>query len=125
MKKTFLALTLCALCFVACADKELSPFEKRVAEKINFIKVDKSIVKAFNYRTNANGLLEFELVLLNDKDVELEYKVSWKDEDEFVLKAPTDGEFITLKLKENKEYLLQRVATNKESVDFTLNLRKK
>ena len=124
MKKTFLALTLCALCFVACADKELSPFEKRVAEKINFIKVDKSIVKAFNYRTNANGLLEFELVLLNDKDVELEYKVSWKDEDEFVLKAPTDGEFITLKLKENKEYLLQRVATNKESVDFTLNLRK-
>ncbi len=125
MKKTFLALTLCALCFVACADKELSPFEKRVAEKINFIKVDKSIVKAFNYRTNANGLLEFELVLLNDKDVELEYKVSWKDEDEFVLKAPTDGEFITLKLKKNKEYLLQRVATNKESVDFTLNLRKK
>lgn len=125
MKKTFLALTLCALCFVACADKELSPFEKRVAEKINFIKVDKSIVKAFNYRTNANGLLEFELVLLNDKDVELEYKVSWKDEDGFALKAPTDGEFITLKLKENKEYLLQRVATNKESVDFTLNLRKK
>lgn len=125
MKKTFLALTLCALCFVACADKELSPFEKRVAEKINFIKVDKSIVKAFNYRTNANGLLEFELVLLNDKDVELEYKVSWKDEDEFVLKAPTDGEFITLKLKENKEYLLQRVATNKEAIDFTLNLRKK
>lgn len=125
MKKTFLALTLCVLCFVACADKELSPFEKRVAEKINFIKVDKSIVKAFNYRTNANGLLEFELVLLSDDDMKLDYMVSWKDEDGFALKAPTDGEFIELKLQKSKEFLLQRVATNKEAIDFTLNLRKK
>lgn len=124
MQKIVVAF-VAALFLVSCGSKELSPLEKRIAQKMVFDNVDKSIVKAFNYRTNANGLLEFELVLLNDKDVELEYKVSWKDEDEFVLKAPTDGEFITLKLKENKEYLLQRVATNKESVDFTLNLRKK
>lgn len=124
MQKIVVAF-VAALFLVACGSKELSPLEKRIVQKMVFDNVDKSIVKAFNYRTNANGLLEFELVLLNDKDVELEYKVSWKDEDEFVLKAPTDGEFITLKLKENKEYLLQRVATNKESVDFTLNLRKK
>lgn len=118
---TFIA----ALFLVACGGKELSPFEKRVAEKITFIDVDKSIVKAFNYRNNANGLLEFELILLNTKDLELEYKVSWKDEDEFVLKAPTDGEFIGIKLKKNKEYLLQRVATNKDAVDFALTLRSK
>ena len=124
MQKIVVAF-VAALFLVGCGSKELSPLEKRIAQKMVFDNVDKSIVKAFNYRTNANGLLEFELVLLNDKDVELEYKVSWKDEDEFVLKAPTDGEFITLKLKKNKEYLLQRVATNKESVDFTLNLRKK
>ena len=92
---------------------------------MSFDNVDKSIVKAFNYRHNANGLLEFELVLVSEKDMELEYKVFWKDEDEFVLKAPTDGEFITLKLKKNKEYLLQRVATNKDAVDFALSLRKK
>lgn len=114
-----------ALFLVACGSKELSPLEKRVAEKMSFDNVDKSIVKAFNYRNNANGLLEFELVLVSEKDTELEYKVFWKDEDDFVLKAPTDGEFITLKLKKNKEYLLQRVATNKEAVDFALSLRKK
>lgn len=114
-----------ALFFIACGGKELSPLEKRVAEKISFMNVDKSIVKAFNYRNNANGLLEFELILLNDKDLELEYKVSWKDEDEFVLKAPTDGEFIGIKLKKNKEHLLQRVATNKDAVDFALILRSK
>ncbi len=114
-----------ALFLVACGSKELSPLEKRVAEKMSFDNVDKTIVKAFNYRNNANGLLEFELVLVSEKDTELEYKVFWKDEDDFVLKAPTDGEFITLKLKKNKEYLLQRVATNKEAVDFALSLRKK
>lgn len=124
MQKIVLAL-VCAVFFIACADKELSPLEKRIAEKMSFDNVDKSIVKAFNYRNNANGLLEFELVLVSEKDTELEYKVFWKDEDEFVLKAPTDGEFITLKLKKNKEYLLQRVATNKDAVDFALTLRKK
>lgn len=124
MQKILLSL-LAALFFIACGGKELSPLEKRVAEKMAFIDVDKSIVKAFNYRFNANGLLEFELVLFDDDDLELEYKVSWKDEDSFVLKAPTDGEFIGIKLKENKEFLLQRVATNKGAVDFTLTLRKK
>lgn len=124
MQKIIVAFA-CAVLFIACADKQLSPLEKRVAEKMSFENVDKSIVKAFNYRNNANGLLEFELVLVSEKDMEVEYKVFWKDEDEFVLKAPTDGEFITLKLKKNKEYLLQRVATNKDAVDFALSLRKK
>ena len=124
MQKIVVAF-VAALFLVACGSKELSPLEKRVAEKMSFDNVDKSIVKAFNYRHNANGLLEFELVLVSEKDMELEYKVFWKDEDEFVLKAPTDGEFITLKLKKNKEYLLQRVATNKDAVDFALSLRKK
>ena len=114
-----------ALFLLACADKQLSPMEQRIAEKMSFINVDKSIVKGFNYRTNSNGLLEFELVLLDDDDLELEYKVSWKDEDGFVIKAPTDGEFIGIKLKEDKEFLLQRVATNKAAVDFNLLLRKK
>lgn len=124
MQKIVVAF-VAALFLVACGSKELSPLEKRVAEKMSFDNVDKSIVKAFNYRNNANGLLEFELVLVSEKDMELEYKVFWKDEDEFVLKAPTDGEFITLKLKKNKEYLLQRVATHKDAVDFALSLRKK
>lgn len=124
MQKILLTF-LFALFFIACGGKELSPLEKRVAEKISFVELDKSLVKAFNYRHNANGLLEFELILLHSKDVELEYKVSWKDEDNFVLKAPTDGEFIGVKLKKNKEYLLQRVATNKDAVDFALILRKK
>lgn len=124
MTKIVLSFAVAVL-FIACGGKELSPLEKRVAEKMSFENVDKSIVKAFNYRNNSNGLLEFELVLLSEKDAELEYKIFWKDEDDFVLKAPTDGEFITLKLKKNKEFLLQRVATNKEAVDFALSLRKK
>ena len=124
MKNLALAV-FAALFLLGCGGKELSPLESRVAQKITFDKVDKSIVKAFNYRTNSNGLLEFELILLDDDDAELEYKVSWKDEDDFVLKAPTDGEFIAIKLQENKEFLLQRVATNKAAVDFSLILREK
>jgi uncharacterized protein YcfL len=114
-----------ALFLLGCGGKELSPLESRIAEKMSFVDVDKSIVKAFNYRTNSNGLLEFELVLLSDDDAQLEYRVSWKDEDGFTIKAPTDGEFIGIKLKENKEFLLQRVATNKAAVDFSLILREK
>ena len=124
MQKIVVAF-VAALFLVACGSKELSPLEKRIAQKMVFDNVDKSIVKAFNYRTNANGLLEFELVLLSDDDMKLDYMVSWKDEDGFALKAPTDGEFIELKLQKSKEFLLQRVATNKEAIDFTLNLRKK
>ncbi len=124
MKNLALA-AFAALFLLGCGGKELSPLESRIAEKMSFVEVDKSIVKAFNYRTNSNGLLEFELVLLNDDDAELEYRVSWKDEDGFAIKAPTDGEFIGIKLKENKEFLLQRVATNKAAVDFSLILREK
>ncbi|TQR54340.1 DUF1425 domain-containing protein [Campylobacter troglodytis] len=114
-----------AFLLLACSTKELSPLEKRMAAKMSFMKVDSKIVKGFNYRTNMNGLLEFELVLLSDEDLELEYKVSWLDEDGFVLKGQKDGEFIRIKLNENKEYLLQRVAINKDAADFTLLLRKK
>ena len=124
MQKIVVAF-VAALFLVACGSKELSPLESRIAKKMSFHNVDKSIVKGFNYRHNTNGLYEFELVLLSDDNLELEYKVSWVDEDGFVLKSPTDGEIIKVKLQKNKEYLLQRVATNKESVDFTLNLRKK
>ncbi len=123
--KNLAFVAFAALFLLGCGGKELSPLESRIAEKMSFVEVDKSIVKAFNYRTNSNGLLEFELVLLDDDDVELEYRVSWKDEDGFAIKAPTDGEFIGIKLKENKEFLLQRVATNKAAVDFSLILREK
>ncbi len=124
MKKVVFAF-ISAFLLVSCSTKELSPLESRIAKKMSFHNVDKSIVKGFNYRHNTNGLYEFELILLSDDNLELEYKVSWVDEDGFVLKSPTDGEFIKVKLQKNKEYLLQRVATNKDAVDFTLNLRKK
>lgn len=121
----FVLTLFAAVFFIACGDKEISAMEKRIAEKITFIDTDKAVVKAFNYRFNSNYLLEFELVVLDDDDEDYEYKVSWKDEDGFVLKAPTDGEYIGFKVKENKEYLLQRVATDKRAVDFSLILRKK
>lgn len=115
-------LAIFSLFFTACADKQPTAMEQRIAQKITFEGLEKDIVKDFNYRTNANGLLEVQVSLLHSKPVE--YKLSWLDEDGFALKAPTDGEYIKLKLKKGKEFLLQRVATNKEAVDFRLILRK-
>lgn len=127
MKKFTLTLFLAfvAIFFIACGGKEMSAMDKRIAEKITFIDTDKKVVKAFNYRFNSNYLLEFELVILEDDDEDYEYKVAWKDEDGFVLKAPTDGEYISFKVKEKQEHLVQRVATDKRAVDFSLIVRKK
>lgn len=125
MKKVFLAVLAGVLAvFVNGCGKQLTPFEQRVAAKMEFVEVKKEVVKAFNYRTNANGLLEFELILQSPKEVVLEYKVQWRDAEGFILKAPTDGEFIRVKLRKNNEFLLARVATNKAASDFTLTLRK-
>lgn len=127
MKKLQIAVlsALIAVFLSSCASKQLSPLESRIKQYISFEKVDKKIIKNFNYRTNANGLLEIELVLLSEDDFDLAYKLTWLDEDGFVLKAPTDGEFVKIKLKENQEFLVQRVATNKDAHSFNIILSKR
>ncbi|KGI56310.1 DUF1425 domain-containing protein [Campylobacter sp. MIT 97-5078] len=127
MRKILLILSLASLTFVflACSSKEPSALEKRVQKHISFQGVKKQIVKEFNYKTNSNGLLEFELVLLSEDELKLSYQISWKDEDGFTLKTYQDGVFKDITLKENQEFLIQRVASNKDASDFRIILSEK
>ncbi|NDJ27626.1 hypothetical protein DMB95_06555 [Campylobacter sp. MIT 12-8780] len=127
MRKNLLILSLASLAFVflACSSKEPNALEKRVQKHISFQGVEKQIVKEFNYKTNSNGLLEFELVLLSEDELKLSYQISWKDEDGFTLKTYQDGVFKDITLKENQEFLIQRVASDKDASDFRIILSEK
>ncbi|TQR31260.1 hypothetical protein DMB92_06090 [Campylobacter sp. MIT 99-7217] len=126
MKKLNLFLSVFMVLFIAsCASKEPSVLEKKITQYISFQGTDKRIVKDFNYKNNVNDLVEFELVLQSEKELELEYKISWLDEDGFRLSSLNDEKFIAIKLKANQEFILQRVAANKEATNFKITIVKK
>lgn len=127
MRKNLLMLSLISFIFVffACSSKEPSTLEKNVQKYISFQGVEKSIVRDFKYKINSNGLLEFELVLLSATDLKLSYQISWKDEDGFRLNTYQDGTFKDIVLKKSQEFLIQRVASDKDANDFRIILRKK
>lgn len=127
MKRIFMFFTAFAVLFVfnACASKAVDPMQERIEKHIVFEGLSKDIVKSFNYRTNSNSLLEVELILLSRNDKTISYEISWFDEDGFKIQGPAYADKKDkLKLKKNKEFVVQRVAANKDAVSFKITLKK-
>lgn len=123
MKFTHLVLAMFIAFFVlACASKEPTVLDKRVASHIVFQDLEPSLIRDFNYKNNVNDLLEFELVLQSEDDEDISYKISWLDEDGFRVSTLKDEEFIKVSLKANNEFIIKRVAANKDIKDFKITL---
>lgn len=123
--KRILIFALASLFFVACASKTVDPMQERIKKHIVFEGFSKEIVKSFNYRINSNSLLEIELILLSEDSETLSYSISWLDEDGFKIQTPSYSEKKNnIKLKENQEFIIQRVSENKDAVDFKITLTK-
>ena len=125
MKKLALLCAGFLLVFVACSSKEPSLLDKRIERHLVLYEFDRALIKGFNSKINANGLLEFELVLFSEDELEFDYKVEWMDDDGFSVKSLGDGQYKKARLKAGEELFIQRVASSKEASAFKIYLNGK
>lgn len=126
--KAKILIFFAAIFFTAClASKPMmsSDLEQKIAQHIEFSGVSKSIVKDLRIRKNLNGLLEFELVLKSSSSKDIVYKVEWKDKDGFALRSSITENFQLIRLNDDKEFVLSKVAHNKDAKDFKVFLQDK
>ena len=121
----FLSLFM-ALCFTAClASKPTTSVDlkQKIAQHIEFSDVSKSIVKDLRIRNNANGLLEFELILESSSTKNLAYRVEWKDKDGFSLRSSIGENYEAIKLRTDEEIIISKIAHNKDAKYFKIFLQ--
>lgn len=115
-----------AVFFTAClASKPVMSVDlsQKIAQHIEFSGVSKSVVKDLRIRNNANGLLEFELILESSGTKNLAYKVEWKDKEGFSLRSSIGENYEAIRLRADEEMIISKIAHNKDAKDFKIFLQ--
>lgn len=80
-------------------------------------------VQDVRIKTNTNGLLEAQIVLMSPVSRTVNYKIEWIDHDGFALRNPIDERYRALRLTRNEEHVMHKLAGDKRARDLKIYIK--
>ncbi|WP_169973139.1 MULTISPECIES: YcfL family protein [unclassified Campylobacter] len=87
--------------------------------------ISENVIRNVRNRVNNNGLLEAEIVFFSPKSQNIFYKLTWFDQNGFVLRDSLTDDYKTLYLNKNREIIVKYLASNKDAKTFKIYITNK
>ena len=109
-----------ALFFSACGPKLSVEARKHLEFESRSVK---KLVKDFKMRTNANGILEVEMIFASPKETKVFYKVDWLDSEGFILQDAINGDYRLLWIPKKEEVVVRKTSPSLYAKDFKSKIK--
>ncbi|MBZ7986915.1 YcfL family protein [Campylobacter canadensis] len=89
----------------------------------NNLKQNNTLIKNMKTRINDNNLLEVELTLQSSSTKDIMYKITWLDNDGFVLKDALSDNYQSLRLNAKDEIVIKKIAADIRAKDVKIDIK--
>lgn len=89
----------------------------------NNLKQNNTLIKNMKTRINDNNLLEVELTLQSSSTKDIMYKITWLDNDGFVLKDALSDNYQNLRLNAKDEIVIKKIAADIRAKDVKIDIK--
>lgn len=89
----------------------------------NNLKQNNTLIKSMKTRINDNNLLEVELTLQSSSTKDIMYKITWLDNDGFVLKDALSDNYQSLRLNAKDEIVIKKIAADIRAKDVKIDIK--
>lgn len=89
----------------------------------NNLKQNNTLIKNMKTRINNNNLLEVELTLQSSSTKDIMYKITWLDNDGFVLKDALSDNYQSLRLNAKDEIVIKKIAADIRAKDVKIDIK--